>query len=436
MSTLTESPKSSRSSAASLEFFKHLTAKYPPTDIAVRCWDGGELIPPGGKPIRATLVLNHPGSLRQIFWPFNKAAMGEGYIFDDIDIEGEIEPFLEYFLEMRARCVPEDLPSKLALFRKLLALPNEARPRTNRAADVSGKHRSESRDQQAIEYHYDGPPSEFYRLCLGKYMQYTCNYFTSPDEDIDTAQERKLEHICRKLNLKPGERLIDFGCGWGGLITYAAKHYGVEAVGVSISKEQIKWINRLVEEEGLQGRCRVEYCDYRRFPEAQPFDKAVSVGFIEHLGLKMMPTFFGKVMRLLKPGGLYLHHGITMRPFGKFPPWRKFAQKYVFPDGELVPINDTCTELARAGLEIRDVESLREHYIYTLRRWRELLEQNHDEAVRLTDEVNYRIFRVYFAGATLGFRNHTYNLHQTLTVKSGNAESGLPLTRAAWYRNA
>lgn len=429
-----EAPKSTGSSAESLQFFKELTAAYPPTDVAVRAWDGGELLPKGGGPIRATLVLNHPGALRQMMWPFNKAAFGEAYIFGDVDVEGEMEPFLEYLIDMRAKCVPEDVMSRVALFRKMLKLPNQAMPRSARAAELTGKERSQGRDQQAIRYHYDGPPSEFYALCLGKYMQYTCNYFAHPDEDIDAAEERKLHHVCKKLYLKPGDRLIDFGCGWGGLITFAAKHYGVEAVGVSISQEQIKWVKRLIEAEDLQDRCRIEFCDYRNVPEDRPFDKAVSVGFIEHLGLKMMPTFFGKVMKLLKPGGLYLHHGITMRPFGKFPPWRKFAQKYVFPDGELVPINDTCTELARAGLEIRDVESLREHYIYTLRRWRERLEAKHDEAVALTDEVMYRVYRAYFAGATIGFKRHTYNLNQTLTVKSGNAESGFPLSREAWYR--
>ncbi len=234
-------------------------------------------------------------------------------------------------------------------------------------------------------------------------MQYTCGYFADANESIDQAQERKLDYVCRKLCLKPGERLIDFGCGWGGLITFAAKNYGVKAVGVSISKEQIRWTNREIEKMGVGDRCRIEYLDYRKVPEAEPFDKAVSVGFMEHLGEKMMPTFFSKVWRLLRHQGLYLHHAITYRPNTPFPPWRAFALKYVFPDGELVPITKTLHHLAGAGFEIRDVESLREHYVYTLRRWLERLEENHAEAARLTDEVNYRIFRIYFAGAIQGF---------------------------------
>jgi len=264
-------------------------------------------------------------------------------------------------------------------------------------------------------------------------MQYSCGYWKTPEDEVDTCQAQKLEHICRKLQLKAGERLLDVGCGWGGLITYAAKHYGVEAVGVSIAENQIKWARERIAREGLGDRCRVEFSDYRNIAETAPFDKAVSVGFIEHLGLKSMPTFLDKVHRLLKPGGLYLHHGITMRPFAKYPPWRQFALKYVFPDGELVTVDETVRELGRAKLEVRDVESLREHYAYTLRRWREGLEANYEEAKRLTDEITYRIYRIYFAGAALGFVNATYNLHQVLAVKSEDRMSGLPLTRAAWY---
>jgi len=264
-------------------------------------------------------------------------------------------------------------------------------------------------------------------------MQYTCGYFADESETIDQAQERKLDYICRKLRLKPGERLIDFGCGWGGLITFAAKNYGVKAVGVSISQEQIRWTNREIEKEGLGGRCRIENMDYRKVPESEQFDKAVSVGFTEHLGEKMMPTLFAKVWRLLRPGGQYLHHAISFRPNTPYPDWRAFALKYVFPDGELVPITKTVTLLAAAGFEIRDVESLREHYMWTLRCWLRRLEENHAEAVRLTDEVNYRIFRIYFAGAFEGFRRGLYNLNQTLVVKSGEDVSGLPLTRGEWY---
>jgi cyclopropane-fatty-acyl-phospholipid synthase len=416
----------------SLAFLNRLMEGYGPRDFGLLLWDGTALEPDAGLPARFTLHLNHAGAVRQMFWPFNKASMGEAYIYDDFDIHGDIQAFMELTKFLRERRF--SFFERLGLLRSLLAMPNTPRPRTGRqGAQLTGGKRSADRDRQAIEYHYDGPPSEFFALFLDRYMQYTCGYFADEGETIDEAQERKLDYICRKLRLKPGERLLDFGCGWGGLITFAAKNYGVQAVGVSISQEQIRWTNREIANMGVADRCRIEYLDYRKVPETEPFDKAVSVGFMEHLGEKMMPTFFGKVWRLLRPRGLYLHHAITFRPNTPFPSWRAFALKYVFPDGELVPITNTVKHLAAAGFEIRDVESLREHYIHTLRCWLRRLEDNHAEAVRLTDEVNYRIFRIYFAGAIQGFKSALYNLNQTLVVKSESDVSGLPLTRAAWY---
>jgi cyclopropane-fatty-acyl-phospholipid synthase len=415
-----------------LTFLQILIEGYGPRDFAVRLWDGSELEPEVGQTARFTIVLRHPGSVRQMFWPFNNRALGESYIFDDFDIEGDAQAFIDMTMFLRARKF--SLMQRLGLLRRLVAMPNTPRPRTGwHGAELQGEQRSVDRDRQAIEYHYDGPPSEFFALFLDRYMQYTCGYFADPDESIDQAQQRKLDYICRKLRLKPGERLIDFGCGWGGLITFAAKNYGVKAVGVSISQEQIRWTNREIEKLGLGDRCRIDYMDYRKVSEAEPYDKAVSVGFTEHLGDKMMPTLFAKIWRLLRPKGLYLHHAISFRPHTPYPDWRAFALKYVFPDGDLVPIPKTLDHLAAAGFEVRDVESLREHYVHTLRAWLRRLEDNHAEAARLTSEVNYRIFRIYFAGAIHGFRTALYNLHQTLVCKAGNEESGLPLRRGDWY---
>jgi cyclopropane-fatty-acyl-phospholipid synthase len=429
MSQTLEAPVATGQSVA---FLQRLAQGYGPRDFALRFWDGSVLEPDAGQPARFTLILQHPGAVRQMCWPFNKARGGEAFIYNDYDIEGDVCAFMKFTKYMRERRF--SFFERLGLLRQLLAMPNTPTPRTGRqGAALHGSKRSTDRDRQAIEYHYDGPPSEFFALFLDRHMQYSCGYFGGPDEDVDTAQERKLDYICRKLQLKPGERLIDFGCGWGGLITFAAKNYGVRAVGLSISQQQIRWTNREIDKLGLRDRCRVEYLDYRDVPESEPYDKAVSVGFLEHLGEKMMPTYFGKVWRLLRPRGLYLNHAITFRPHTPWPTYRAFALKYVFPDGELVPITNTLRHLASAGFEIRDVESLREHYSYTLRCWLRRLEEKRAEAVRLTDEVNFRIFRIYFAGAIQGFETAVYNLYQTLVVKSGDGMSGLPLTRAAWY---
>lgn len=434
MATITSEPGSAPAAAEvqpALTFLRDLSADYKPRDFAVRFWNGETWRPDHGQQARFTLVLKHPGAVRQMFWRLNKAAFGEAFIFDDFDIEGDIAamfPLLRHL--QKQKMTAGQLLGKAV---QLLRMPATQKPRSSGpAAHVAGGEHSEQRDRQAVQYHYD-KPSEFYSLFLDKHMQYSCAYFATPDDDIATAQERKLDYICRKLRLQPGERLIDFGCGWGGLISYAARHFGVEAVGVTISKEQFAWAQRSIREAGLEGRCRVEFCDYRNVAEGEPYDKAVSVGFIEHLGERMMPTFFGKVRRLLRRDGLYLHHGITLKPYTPYPEWRAFTLKYVFPDGELAPINNTLNRLAEAGFEIRDVESLREHYMLTLERWLRRLEQSADEVKRLTDEVTYRIYRIYLAGAMHGFKWGTYNLYQTLAVNSGEEVSGLPLTRADWY---
>jgi cyclopropane-fatty-acyl-phospholipid synthase len=415
-----------------LTFLQELSAGFGEREFAVRFWNGWVWEPDAGQQARCTIVLKHPGAVRQMFWVVNKASFGEAYIYDDFDIEGDILAIFPWI-----RYLQLHKPRGLDLVRKatqILRMPNQSSRRMGRgAAELAGSQHSEARDKQAVQYHYDGVPSEFYALFLDRHMQYTCGYFATEHNDIDSAQQQKLDYICRKLRLQPGERLIDFGCGWGGLIAFAAKHFGVHAVGVTISREQMAWAQRLIEQEGVQDRCRLEFCDYRNVPEEQPYDKAVSVGFIEHLGERMMPAFFGKVHRLLRPGGQYLHHGITLKPFSPYPEWRAFTVKYVFPDGELVPIDRTISQLAKAGFEVRDVESLREHYRLTLLRWLRRLEQAQGQAKALTDETTYRIFRIYLAGALHGFQWGMYNLYQTLVVKSAEAVSGLPLTRAEWY---
>ena len=279
-------------------------------------------------------------------------------------------------------------------------------------------------------------------------MQYSCAYFPTGTEDLDTAQERKLEHICRKLRLQPGERLLDIGCGWGGLALYAAEKYGAQVVGVTLSEKQVEYAQTQVQQAGLNDRVSIRLQDYRDLHD-ESFDKIVSVGMFEHVGRSHLPEYFTQADRLLKPGGLFLNHGIASWPgrqFGHQLPssWQKFVQRhiinmgafaraYIFPDGELEPVSEVNLIAEQCGFEVRDVENLREHYARTLRHWVNRLEAQHAEALRLADEVTYRTWRLYMAVSAYGFASGMFNVNQTLLAKLTDGKSSVPLSRADLY---
>ena len=408
------------------------TREYRP-NFTVRFWTG-ETWQAGAGPVGYTLVLKHPGALRAMFWPFDKVGLGEAYIFDDFDIEGDIFAFVGWLRHIVRMGDERSFLAKLKLLWALKELPNQKNPRDiSKAGRPSDGDHSKDRDREAISYTYD-LPGEFYRLFLDKHLQYTCGYFAYPDEDQDVAQERKMDYVCRKLRMKPGDRYVDFGCGWGGLIMFAAKNYGVRATGVTLSGGQAKWAQHAIEQAGLTDRVRIAISDYRDFKDPEGFDQASSVGMGEHIGVRNLPVFFGKVYENLKPGGVYLHHSITLKPLAPYPRWTAFARKYVFPNGELQTILRVQEAAAIAGFEIRDVENMRENYVHTLEAWVKKLEQNKAEVLKLVGDVSYRIFRLYMAGATLGFKYGTYGLNQCLVVKPNDGVSGLPLSRADWYK--
>ena len=399
--------------------------------VGVRLWDGTRW--PDAMPRPATLVLQHPGALRVMFLPGTELALAEGYLYDDFDIEGQIEAVFD--LAQAISSATLGWRKKLHAGRELLALPVVPRgTRSQRGpARLSGARHSLERDRRAIAYHYD-VSNDFYALWLDRRMVYSCAYFGSPDDDLDAAQERKLDYLCRKLRLRPGQRLLDIGCGWGGLVLYATQRYGVDAIGITLSQPQAELANERIAAAGLTGRAQVRVQDYREVDEPGGYDALVSVGMLEHVGARLLPTYFTQAGRLLRQGGVFLNHGIACCATEKPLASPSFNDTYVFPDGELTPINVTLRAAEETSFEVRDVESLREHYALTLRHWVRRLEAQHDQALRSVDEQTYRVWRLFMSGSAHGFAHGRLNVYQTLLVKPGaTGESGLPLTRADWY---
>lgn len=410
-------------------FFSHKSA----ANMGVRLWDGTRW--PDNQPRSVTLVLNHPGALRRMLLPGTQVSMAEAYLYNDFDIEGDIEALFEF-----AHGLTQGMNSvfaKLGAAWDLLKLPPGTGRKQGRRgpARLKGKCHSIERDRQAVTYHYD-VSNDFFSLWLDRRMTYSCAYFQDPNDDLDSAQQSKMDYICRKLRLRPGQHLLDIGCGWGGLVIYAAQHYGVNATGITVSQPQAGLANARIAEAGLSDHCRVKVCDYRDMDEWGGYDALVSVGMFEHVGAKLLPVYFDRAWKLLKPGGVFMNHAIAGRIGEKLRHKHSFNETYVFPDGELTAISTSLRAAESVGFEVRDVESLREHYAMTLHHWARRLETHHDEALQYVDEPVYRVWRLYMSGAVYDFKAGRRNVHQALLVKPDQAGcSGLPLTRTDWYNH-
>lgn len=419
---------------------------------AVRYWDGSEERPSAlstgsgtGQRPAFTLVIRSSGGLRRMLLPPSELHFGEAYVRGDVDIEGDIEAAAGLAELLRERIASPRELARIVACARLLPRDSASRSAHGRREHLRllGRRHSRTRDREAVRSHYD-VGNDFYSLWLDRSLVYSCAYFPSGGEDIDTAQIAKLDHLCRKLRLAPGERLLDIGCGWGGLVRYAAANYGVEALGVTLSEQQASLANERIRADGLERRCRVELRDYRDFPPGTTFDKVVSVGMFEHVGRAGLPTYFRRAASLTKPGGLFLNHGIVrardsdegLRRWVRRVLWRqgKFIDRYVFPDGELVPLDEAVRDAEGAGLETRDVETLREHYALTLRQWVRRLEGARDAAEKLVGAQSYRVWRLYMAASAYAFASGKVSLAQVLLGRPderGHVE--VPRTRADLY---
>jgi len=309
---------------------------YGPRDFTVRFWDAGEWGPDPGQPSRFTWVFRHSGAFRAANLPPGPAPFGAAFLYDDFDVEGDMIAFLHLANHLhRVARVRLKWYEHLSIGWRMLSLPNTPRPRLGHGAvKVSGGVHTQNRDLQAVSYHYNFS-NRCYELILGPSMGYTSGVYETESDDLTATQYRKFDLICRKLRLQPGQRLLDIGCGWAGLIMHAVRHYGVEAVGITISQEQLTYARARIEAAGLQDRCRVQLLDYRNLDPAERFDAITTIEVAEHFGVANFPTYFNKCYTLLNTHGRLLLQQITLLEDKDPTAAPKFNQKYVFPDGEL-----------------------------------------------------------------------------------------------------
>jgi cyclopropane-fatty-acyl-phospholipid synthase len=411
-------------------------------EVPVRLWDRRELGPPDAE---FRLVLRHPASLRRLLaGGTGELAAAEAYLDDLLDVEGSMVAAL--------RCVAGGLHGldlglrdRGAMALGLRRLPTRApaagagprhEERDGLRARLRGPRHSRRRDAAAVRHHYD-VGNDFYRLFLDPELVYSCAVFDESErsrpvddrEVLATAQRRKLEVVCRKLRLRPGDRLVDIGCGWGALVVHAARHHGVEALGITLAEEQAALARDRVVRAGLSNRVRIEVADYRELDGR--FDAIASVGMVEHVGADRLEAYAAQLYGLLAPGGRLLNHGITtgqrdvVRDFSREPD--SFIARYVFPDGSLVPAHHMARALERAGFELWDLQQLRPHYARTLEHWVANLEAHADAARALVGERRYRVWRAYMAGSAVGFEHGDLGVVQLLGVRTPHR---LPFGRA------
>jgi cyclopropane-fatty-acyl-phospholipid synthase len=397
--------------------------------VAFRAYDGSSF---GAADAAATIDIRSPDAIRRLVTAPGELGLGRAYVAGDLDVEGDIFAALE--LRHRApnlRLSPAQWREAVALvgaagLRPLPLPPEEAR--------LHGRRHTKERDAAAIAHHYD-VSNDFYRTVLGPSMTYSCAVFATPGTSLEDAQAAKHELICRKLDLQPGMRLLDIGCGWGGMLLHAAREHGVRAVGVTVSQRQAELAEKRIAEAGVADRVEVRLQDYRDIDDG-PYDRISSIGMFEHVGLSQLETYFERCFALLRPGGRMVNHAIARPAKAETSRWRSaparfarrsFVDRYVFPDGELHEVGSVVSAMQRQRFEVRHLESIREHYALTLRNWVRNLETNWDTAVASATVGRARVWRLYMAASAVNFEDGNIQVHQVLGVKPDGGRSGMPL---------
>jgi cyclopropane-fatty-acyl-phospholipid synthase len=362
-----------------------------------------------------TITLHSPALLRTLLRG-DFAKLGDAYVEGKLTVDGSIDDILRTGIALAERIGKSTAVNRMT-----------------RLARLVPRRHSRRRDAADVSYHYN-VGNDFYRLWLDDEMIYSCAYFRDGTEDINLAQRQKLDHICRKLMLKPGERLLDIGCGWGGLLRFAARHYGVSGVGITLSGPQCAYARELMASDRLGERIDIRVQDYRDLKPHEPFDKVVSVGMYEHVGLANLARYFATVHRLLRPGGIFLNHGVYATDAegrAQGPAGGEFIDRYVFPGGAVPHLSRAIFEAARAGFEFADAEDLRPHYARTLEHWSRRLEARREEAIAAAGDKYYRVWRVYLAGMAQAFDRGWLSVAQVLSFKPAADGS----VRRPWTRD-
>ncbi|MFL3868736.1 cyclopropane-fatty-acyl-phospholipid synthase family protein [Streptomyces griseobrunneus] len=410
-----------------------------PLPVRIRAWDGSESGPPGAP----VLVIRHRRALRRLLWKPGELGLARAWVAGEIDVEGDLYELLDRlsgFLWDRGADAEDAVhpvrdPAVRAFAAGLLKLAGPWPPPAPPVEEVrrrTGPLHTRRRDKEAISHHYD-VGNDFYALVLGPSMVYSCAYWEDGGT-LEEAQRDKLDLVCRKLALKEGDRLLDVGCGWGSMAIHAAREYGAQVTGVTLSREQAAHARKRIAEEGLTDRIEIRVQDYRDVADG-PYDAISSIGMAEHVGSVRYREYADVLFALLRPGGRLLNHQIARRPEKDEDAYRidEFIDSYVFPDGELAPVGRTLSLLEEAGFEARDVQALREHYALTLRHWVANLERRWEEAVRATSPGRARVWRLYMAASALSFERNSIGVNQILAVRPQDGGSArLPLRSRAW----